>query len=365
MKRIEWIDTTKAIGMFLVFYGHYIEDLIELDYSQDIAQLQFNFIYAFHMPMFFALSGFFAKKVTDKKAYTKKLFLQRIVPVFSFAILFFPLWMVYNALDTGQVLWANILEKAAMYAVGNPQLDFITWFLICLFTTELIAAFLNLVSEKKWVNLLSGVFFIIFGYYSIQYTDGFTVFPGLHLNFWYIQESIIALGFYLIGNWIFYSIKKIKHWVFYISTPLALALLILSFTYIDHTNKVVMATSDHGQIIPFLLNAFLGIVFMISLGHIIPPNRVFKFIGANTLILLGLNGVFYHFINAKLAAFIPSHDSFLFITLQCIIVSVFSILICYPGITLLNKYVPQLFGKPFADGPLLKPIHISIFNKHT
>lgn len=45
-KRIQWIDYGKAIGIFLVVVGH--------TYGGNFLV---NWIYSFHMPMFFLLSG--------------------------------------------------------------------------------------------------------------------------------------------------------------------------------------------------------------------------------------------------------------------------------------------------------------------
>ena len=84
--RIEWVDTVKAIGMFLVFYGHYVEQLFLLEGENGMAMMQYKFIYSFHMPLFFMLSGFFAKRQNDTVRYIKVLISRRIVPVFSFAI---------------------------------------------------------------------------------------------------------------------------------------------------------------------------------------------------------------------------------------------------------------------------------------
>lgn len=44
-KRIEWLDVIKALGIMLVYFGH--------------AHVPGNrYIYMFHMPMFFIISGF-------------------------------------------------------------------------------------------------------------------------------------------------------------------------------------------------------------------------------------------------------------------------------------------------------------------
>lgn len=54
MKKCEpWIDVLKGIGIILVVIGH-----ISLDNGMS------NWIYTFHMPMFFALSGYLWSRFT-------------------------------------------------------------------------------------------------------------------------------------------------------------------------------------------------------------------------------------------------------------------------------------------------------------
>ena len=45
-KRIEWVDIAKGIGMILVVYGH-----------TSIPKFLSNWIWSFHMPMFFIIAG--------------------------------------------------------------------------------------------------------------------------------------------------------------------------------------------------------------------------------------------------------------------------------------------------------------------
>ena len=47
-KRIEWIDVSKGITIILMMIGHYVP------YGSQVR----NFIFAFHMPLFFILSGY-------------------------------------------------------------------------------------------------------------------------------------------------------------------------------------------------------------------------------------------------------------------------------------------------------------------
>lgn len=89
MTRIKWIDTAKALGMFLVFYGHYIEMFAKS--GNTIASIQFQIIYSFHMPLFFMISGFFAKANVEKSSFVRNIFLSRMIPVYVFAMIALPI----------------------------------------------------------------------------------------------------------------------------------------------------------------------------------------------------------------------------------------------------------------------------------
>ena len=59
--RTEWVDYAKAIGIILVVYGHVARGVKEAGYnfSDSLFTLVDSFIYSFHMPLFFFLSGLF------------------------------------------------------------------------------------------------------------------------------------------------------------------------------------------------------------------------------------------------------------------------------------------------------------------
>lgn len=354
--RIEWIDTVKAIGMFLVFYGHYIEKVSQIEGESGAVMIQYRFFYSFTMPLFFILSGFFARKHQDNLRQIKKLFFQRIIPVLAFGLLFVPLWLLFYKYRFGDFLFAEVAMKGLFYLSGTPQLDFITWFVICLFTAEVLMLITGLPFKIKYFNIILGFLFLTVGYLITKNTYFFTPYPEIEMNFWYIHESIVAIGFILIGHGIFPLINTLtskKDWKYYLALPFIIILIVLSEIYLKNEQIVIMSVSQHGNFIPFVIHALLGSALIISLGIAIPSNNLIRFIGSNTLILLGLNGIFYHFLNGYVAKW-TFIDHPVYILTNCLLVSILSMALCYPVINIFNKYVPQLFGKPFVDGPILK-----------
>ena len=129
--------------------------------------------------------------------------------------------------------------------------------------------------------------------------------------------------------------------------------LLFFTTRISLNDKVVnMANSNHSELIPFIINAILGSLLILNISVLIPNNKILNYYGKNTLILLGLNGIFYHFFNKQISNFtlIYTENSWASITENCLIYSILAMLICFPFVYFLNKYLPQLFGKPVFDG---------------
>lgn len=59
--RVSWVDTAKGVGIVLVVVGHTMRGLIDANLMTWTASAQFidDWIYAYHMPLFFFISGFF------------------------------------------------------------------------------------------------------------------------------------------------------------------------------------------------------------------------------------------------------------------------------------------------------------------
>ena len=70
--RINWIDFGKGFAIFLVVIGHVFTGLFDSGkFTSDAKWLSIviAFIYIFHIPVFFALSGYFFKSVENFKEY--------------------------------------------------------------------------------------------------------------------------------------------------------------------------------------------------------------------------------------------------------------------------------------------------------
>ena len=69
--RIKFIDIARGLGIILVVFGHAI--VPEIRNTSNIFMNIYKYIYIFHMPLFFYVSGVFAK-FDFKKIFTKFLY---------------------------------------------------------------------------------------------------------------------------------------------------------------------------------------------------------------------------------------------------------------------------------------------------
>ena len=58
--RVLFIDIARIYGVVLVYYGHIIESYMKA--GSAVAAMHYKFVYSFHMPLFFILSGYIAKE---------------------------------------------------------------------------------------------------------------------------------------------------------------------------------------------------------------------------------------------------------------------------------------------------------------
>lgn len=356
-KRIDWIDRAKALGIFLVYYGHIVEELANKD--NPLAFAQFKFIYAFHMPLFFIMAGFFFKRRYEsalREIWIR--FLSRILPVFIFGLLTLPLWPFYLQATRGRIDWHSLGLKAYHYLQGHPDLNTITWFIVCLFTTEVIAiGFLSRVKKPLWGWLL-GAIFLYFGLRMTLNIRATVTSLGISKNTWYLHEALVAFGLYTLGYLAYPTLKKLATLPWPARLLLAVALLGVTLLTFDQNRPyqgfaVIMKNSNHGNSAWFMLTAISGALCVLTLASLLPESKALRLVGRYTLILVATAGIFHTFINPELVKRLGGLESGWGVTAVSALISVMSLAASLPVAILLDRTLPQLVGRPQAAGPWL------------
>ena len=315
--RIHWIDNLKAIGIFLVVLGHALPD-----------SLIKRYIYSFHVPLFFFISGYlFDRSKFDFGQFFKRKFNILVIPYLFFAILSFLFWFVVvrNLSISGKALAIDPLKPllGIFYGIGTGDwrvpMNVALWFLPCLFLVELIFFFV-----KKRAFL---IIFMILSY--------FVIFLPFRLP-WSLDVALAAIVFYGLGY--FYK----DRWVLNKYLPLLLGCHLV-FCFLN--SPVDMNYLVYGNIFFFFVSAYSGVLFYLGISKFIKKNIILNYVGQNTIIIIGtigitwflLNGIYYMIFKTKM----DHQTGFAY----CFMVSVLQIILTVPAIYIINTWFPFILGR--------------------
>lgn len=352
--RYYWVDVLKVLGIFLVYYAHILQRAYRL--STDGVFEQFKLIYAFHIPLFFFSAGFFYKNPQHPNLVAIVLFFQkRIFPVLLFTLISLLLWFPYLYLKFGAIDFQFIWDSLLFTLQGQPELNQPLWFLVCLFSVEVLAVLVLPKIKTMMQGILLSSAFLYLGYFITAAPKKYFLLPK---NFWYIHEALVAFGFFILGYATFRWLNKLVQInpVYRIGLMLLLGWVTFWSANLNAPFEefaVIMKISMHGNGY-FFLSAFAGIGMMVLVASLIPEMKWLDYFGRNTLILLGTNGLFMSFFNSHVMDWVGHYDSTLWVTVESLLLSILTMLMSVPVINILNKWLPQLVGKPQAEGPLLK-----------
>ena len=186
--RVAYLDIAKAFGMLLVMWGHI-----------HLVGVSNNFVYAFHIPMFFYLSGmvFSPQKYPTFNAFFLRRVKSLLLPYIIYSFVTWLIWVLYVVISHQQVhsIWMPLLETfiargSEGYLIHNVPL----WFVPCLFITELFYFWIS--KFKDIVIIFIGCIFAIVSYCLVNFVHifDFTTLP------WSIEVSMMALIFYALGH---------------------------------------------------------------------------------------------------------------------------------------------------------------------
>jgi hypothetical protein len=90
--------------------------------------------------------------------------------------------------------------------------------------------------------------------------------------------------------------------------------------------------------------AVTGSIALMHIASYVPDMQLLKYIGANTIPLLGINGLMLNFMNQHVWAICEPFISGPVIIPVSLLAAAGSLLLCLPFVFLLNKLVPLLIG---------------------
>ncbi|EMG28695.1 acyltransferase family protein [Listeria fleischmannii] len=162
--RMNWLDSAKGIAMILVILGHELQPFFE-----ELGSSAVVFIYSFHMPLFFLITGFlFSNKNLQKNfaSYSKVKLKRLILPYFIYQIISILFINGFTYLTTHQFRYSLIETiQQLFYLNGTVGWNSPLWFLVVLFWLELLMYFILRCPFKIQLILVS-ICFLIGGFLS-------------------------------------------------------------------------------------------------------------------------------------------------------------------------------------------------------
>ena len=197
MARNQALDITKGIGIILVIVGHFAT----------IPHWAWQFIFSFHMPLFFIVAGYLFKP-RDIKESLKKDFKRLIVPYFLTCAAILILHLLYS-FKSGSLEWTRYYLIASLVGSGSdrdclylahlPNIGAI-WFLPALFVCKNVYALLG----QKRKLLYSAIIFV-----AATVIGRYIIFIPLS-----VLSGLSAIIFYAIGDKLKGSSQfKTPYWV--------------------------------------------------------------------------------------------------------------------------------------------------------
>ena len=328
--RIVWVDIAKGIGIILVLIGH-ISQNKNLHY----------FIYSFHMPLFFIISGYL---YSEKEQYVRKKAKSILLPYLFWSIVSFLYWVLIERNLRTQNLNPIIPATNILIARGgedNYIFNVALWFLPCLFVTEVMFNFLK--KRIKNIKILSIIilFFSILGY-------TYSKLNLIRLPFC-LDIALIAIGFYFLGYlWkqkIEIAFKQFnnKIWKSYI----IIGVMTIVTVVVSQINYgMSMNSLKFNNYFFTYIASISGCLVIYIISNIINKNRMLQFLGRNTLIIMCIHEpikrilieVIHKVTNIPTELLRNNIFGVIFITLILLIVLL-------PCIYIINRYFPILIGK--------------------
>lgn len=367
-KRLDYLDMTKGLGMILVLIGHLQGDSI-FTFSPYIQPLCV-FIFSFHMPMFFIVSGILLAIKNDEvkplKEVAKSRFRGIMIPYLWFSL--FYLIVVVAALIKGEVavqtLYLNIWYVISGYGMN------VLWFLPALYLGELLFIFLRR-RIRDHIPFITVVVLSNAIVYFLSYFVGIAKYPTpfaerMHDLITVILRPILVCGFISIGYYMHKLLRKGSRIGDFFNKPelnekgnvsfkyraayivLGLMLFGVCFGLFRVNNGIDFRSLAFRNIFFFFVCALSGSFGMISLCKGLPRIPLFCYWGIGSLIFMAThNSQTVLTFSLKTAMYVNQYltraRGYICYAIVIVIITAYSTFMIW----LIRRFFPFIIGKPF------------------
>lgn len=314
--RLTWLDVLKGMGIIFVLVGHIYAN-----------QRVFNWLYSFHMPLFFFAAGWVYRQKPIVENLKRRI--QTIaIPYFSFGTLMLIYWQIIERRFRG----SDMSFISAIWGLILGQFDYLDfnvhlWFLPCFFMTVIFYNAMVSIGGKKSAWIASALMSVVYVLVSI---------PGLP---WGIDRVFKYIGFYAVGHALAENgiEEKVEEQNDKRLGILGIGLIVLNFglSYFGLYTGVM-----------WYVTALVGVSGVLVLSVLINENKVLEYFGRISLVVLCVHGPVYRILT-KLVS-IPLHlstDDVRSNFYMAMIIVVMTLVICAAVYETVIRIAPWAVGK--------------------
>ena len=268
--RIDWLDSLKGFGILLVILGH-----TQFPYK--------DYLYWFHMPLFFILSGYTLHLTYSCKVFIIKKINSFIIPYFIFGTLLILMTYFVNPklmlLEFLKLFYGGVKNGGTLGAL---------WFLPTLFLAEFTLYALN---NRRLIKKHTIILVLLFLFLTARISLGVAIQLPFNLNIIPLTVIYLLFGFY------FKTVDKVN---FYLKEIVCFCVLIIS---------LVLASKYHFQMdlkydkvtnlyFAIVLPIVITIIFIFSFQKIkfLKMNPILIYLGKNSLVIMLVHNYFRIFL---------------------------------------------------------------------
>lgn len=293
------ISIVKSIGIIFMVIGH-----------SGCPTCLHDYIYMFHMPLFFFCSGYFFKPV-DQSNQIKHFIIKRLkklyFPYVKWSILFLILHNTFYNINIYNNIYGYNGMVSSLYSINDYLNRFINILFAMRGSEQLLGGF--------WfirVLFISSILLCIIYFLKGKYNFKYSIYPLLLISL--ITTKYFNISFPIIGNipliiyglfflLLGYTYKRIENKKIYNIGYFVLFTIIVVIG--SQTNFSNMLSYNYTDIISYLAFATIGIISIFCISSVLKKTKIAKlliYIGNNTMIILSL-----HFITFKLVSLLKIH----------------------------------------------------------
>lgn len=328
--RYNYLDIAKGIGIFLVVFGH-VTHIIPIR----------EYIWSFHMPLFFFISGLLYNSNDTFVIHLKKRMKSIIIPYILFFIISYMYWIFIERKVRGgeyTLLHQLIGLPYGTYQGGHLNFNGALWFLPCLFSTDIFFCIIHKYISRNNLLILLSCIILCFCLGTFFINNDFIYLP------FGINTALFSIVFYAIG----YIVNQSKYYsqITNQNDKKSLYLIISSLLLVQYlclrNNNGSIETAD----IYYVSMAFIGIALCLFVSLLISKNKYIEYIGMNSLIIMAFQEQGYRaiiFVASHLCGIPMEEIRTNFVGALCI--SIITIICILPIIIFWNKLIKPMINK--------------------